>query len=138
MYVCTPISNDSNPASAPSFCPTYVYFTIFKPLLQIVVDSLVRNLADKREIRNSNLFLLGAFEDGLPDLGLSPSTARRLGIAIVLLPTGALCDCLFDLSQSAHLRKAWVKGPPTMVSFPVLDPKYRVTLRDEWTWVGFS
>jgi hypothetical protein len=44
---------------------TYVDFGILESLLQVVVDGFVRYLANQREIRDSNLLLLRALEDGL-------------------------------------------------------------------------
>jgi hypothetical protein len=44
---------------------THVDFAILKALLQVVVDGLVRDFADQCEIRDSDLLLLGALEDGL-------------------------------------------------------------------------
>ena len=93
-------------SSAPCFRsdarPTYVDFRIFKSLLQVVIDGFVRDLADEGEIRNSNFLLLSALKNGLPDLGLSPSTTCRLSIAIVLLAASALCDCLLKVAISIY------------------------------------
>jgi hypothetical protein len=44
---------------------THVDFAILEALLQIVVDGLVRHLADECEIRDADFLLLGALEDGL-------------------------------------------------------------------------
>lgn len=56
---------------------THVDFAILEALLQIVVDGLVRHLADECEIRDADFLLLGALEDGL------------LCELRLLLPTGA-------------------------------------------------
>ena len=80
--------------------PTYVDLRVFKSLLQVVIDGFVRDLADEGEIRNSNFLLLSALKNGLPDLGPSPSATCRLSIAIVLLASSALCDCLSKVAIS--------------------------------------
>lgn len=63
----------------PRFCtavrPTYVDLRILKALLQIVIDRLIRDLADQGEIRHSNLLLLGTLEHRLLNLGLPPAAA---------------------------------------------------------------
>ena len=100
-------------SSAPCFRsdarPTYVDLRVFKSLLQVVIDGFVRDLADEGEIGNSNLFLLSALKDGLPDLGLStPSATCRLSTAGVLLAASALCDCLLKVAISRYPRaKEW-------------------------------
>ena len=92
------LSSPSAYSSAPCFQSstrrTYVDLRVLKSLLQIVIDSFVRYLADESEIRNSNFLLLGALKNGLSDLGLSPSATCRLSIAGVFLAASALCDCL--------------------------------------------
>lgn len=63
--------------------------------LQVIVDGLVRNLAEQRKIRHTNLLLLRGLEDSLPDLGLSPalSTVAHISDCLgatesaLLLPT---------------------------------------------------
>ena len=77
MYVChiyQPLR------SALTWRTTHVYLRILEALLQIIIDSLVRDLADEREVGNAHLLLLGTLEDGLLDLGLS---ARRANAALV-------------------------------------------------------
>ena len=74
--------------------PTYVDFPIFKSFLQVVIDGLIRYFADQREIRYSNLFLLGAFEYSFADLGLTASATGCLGTAGFLLAASAFCHCL--------------------------------------------
>jgi hypothetical protein len=44
-----------------------VYLGILKPLLQVVVDCFVGDFADEREIRHSDLLLLGALKDSTLD-----------------------------------------------------------------------
>lgn len=94
MYVCALISIDSKSLSVSDPRPTYVYLPILEPYLQVVIDSLIRDLADESEIRYSDLLLLGALEYSFPDLGLPPSTTPCLGRAAVLLPSCAFCNCL--------------------------------------------
>ena len=96
--------------------PTYVDLRIFKSLLQVLIDSFVRYLADESEIRDSNFLLLGALENGLPDLGFSPSATCRLSIAGVFLAASALCDCLLKNAISLYPR---AKGQ---------SPKHRIPL----------
>ena len=70
-----------------------VDFGIFESLFQIVVYGFIRDLADQREVRDPDLFLLGAFELGFLDLGLS-AAGGDLRCALVLLAACALCDRL--------------------------------------------
>lgn len=53
---------------------TYINLGILETFLQVVVDCFIRYLAEQRQVRHANLFLLGAFEDSLLDLQLSPTT----------------------------------------------------------------
>jgi hypothetical protein len=52
-----------------------VYLGILEALLQVVVDGLVRDLADKREIRHSDFLLLRCLEHGPLDLALVPTAS---------------------------------------------------------------
>ena len=61
----------------PNLYLTYVYFRIFKSLLQIVIDRLIGDLAEKCEIRYPNLLLLSTLEYSLLNLRFSPSSTRR-------------------------------------------------------------
>ena len=75
---------------------THVDFCILEPLLQIVIDSLVRYLADKGEIRDPNLLFLRALKHGFSDLRLPsslPSTSL-FGTWSILPPSCAFCDPL--------------------------------------------
>ena len=67
----------------------YVDFSMFEAQFQVIVDGLVRDLAEQGEIRHANLLLLGAFERSLLNLGLSPSstTAARGRISRALEAT---------------------------------------------------
>jgi hypothetical protein len=47
-----------------------VDLAVLEALLQVVVDGLVGDLAQQRQIRDSDLFLLGDFKGGLLDLRL--------------------------------------------------------------------
>lgn len=74
---------------------THVDFAILEALLQIVVDGLVGNLADQREIRDTDFLLLGRLKDGLLcELRLGLPTAGGLGPSGILLAPCALCYCL--------------------------------------------
>lgn len=83
----------------PYTCPTYVDFGIFESHLQIVVDSLIGDLANERQVRYTDLLLLSALEYSLADLGLAPSAVRRLSIAGILFPASAFGDGLPNYSQ---------------------------------------
>lgn len=86
--------------------PTYVDFSILEPLFQIVVDSFIRDFADKCEIRDANLFLFGTFKHRFPDLGLAPSTAGRLHITCVLFAAGTLGNRLRKITISVTVSAA--------------------------------
>ena len=76
---------------------TYINLSILKPLLQIVIDSLIRDLTDQRKIRHADLLLLCALKHRFPDLRLASSAAAgRLGITGFLLAAGALRDRLAE------------------------------------------
>jgi hypothetical protein len=86
---------------------TYVDFAILEAFLEIVVDGLVGDLADQREIRDTDFLLLGRLEDGLLcEVGTRLSPAGCLGSSAVLLAPGALCYCLCGehVSASKHQR----------------------------------
>jgi hypothetical protein len=64
---------------------THVDLAILKALLEVVVDGLVGDLANQREIRDTDLLLLGRLEDGLCcELGLL--LCRAGGAGILLAP----------------------------------------------------
>jgi hypothetical protein len=93
---------------------THVYLAILEALFQIVVDGLVRNLADQGEIRDSDFLLLGGLKDGLLcelRLWLSSSTSRS-----ILFAPGALCYCLNSTPVSAirGVMGVCILGPRTM------------------------
>jgi hypothetical protein len=74
-----------------------VYLCILEAFLQVVVDGLVGDLADEREIRHANFLLLGRLEDGPLDLAFVPTASRRRGRlrpAGVLFAACSLCDSL--------------------------------------------
>lgn len=60
---------------------TNVNLSILKALLQILIDSFVRHLAQQCQVRDSDLLLLGRIECRLLDIGLPsppcPTAARR-------------------------------------------------------------
>jgi hypothetical protein len=92
---------------------SYVDFAILEALLQVVVDGLVGDLADQRQIRHAHLLLLGALEDGLGcelRLGL-PWPRCSAGSRCVLLAPGALGYRLHALCQcSISCRAARAEG----------------------------
>jgi hypothetical protein len=64
--------------------PTYIDLAILEALLQVVVDGLVGDFANQREVRDSDLLLLCRLEDGLCcELGLLLSSASG---SILLAP----------------------------------------------------
>lgn len=76
-----------------------VYFRILEALLQIVVDCLVRYLADQREIGYTDLLLLGRFEDGLlAETSTAWAAFRWRRSGSILLATCALRDSLCEMS----------------------------------------
>jgi len=75
----------------------YIDFAILESLLQVVVDGLVGNLADKGEIRNSDFLLLCRLEGRLLDLRL-PSTGSGLCGGGILLSSSSLGDGLWVVS----------------------------------------
>ena len=73
---------------------------VLKAFLQVIVNSLIANLADQRQIRYADLLLLRAFEDRFLDLGFAaPAPAEGLAGAGVFLAPGALRDRLDILGQ---------------------------------------
>ena len=79
---------------------THVDFAILEALLQVVVDGLVGDLADQRQIGDADFLLLGRLEDGLGcELLLLPRASSAGGASILLAP-GALCYRLFKHSVS--------------------------------------
>lgn len=69
---------------------THVDLAILEALLQIVVDSLVGNLADQRQVRDAHFLLLGCLEDSLCcELGLLPRASSSAGGGRILLAPSA-------------------------------------------------
>ena len=95
---------------------TYVDFRILKPLLQIVVDRLIRDLADQGKIRDSHFLLLCTLENSLFDLGLPPSAPARRGLGAtgVLLAAGALRNRLeiSNVNYRTRWTSIYVNGIP--------------------------
>jgi len=77
---------------------TDIYLSIGEPLLQVLIDSLIRDLANQGKIRHTNFLLLCAFEYGLADLPLRAASCGRRGI---LIATCALCHRLVRIGMSA-------------------------------------
>jgi len=44
---------------------THVYLAILEPLLQVLVDGLIGDFADQRQVRDTDFLLLGRLKDGL-------------------------------------------------------------------------
>ena len=70
------------------FC-TYVYLSMFKALLQIVIDSLIGDLADQSKVRDADLLLLREIENS-SDWSLSASGIRSLCTVAVLFTASTL------------------------------------------------
>lgn len=122
----------------------YVYFAIFKSLLQILIDSLIRNLADQREVRNANLPLLAGFEHGFAHLGLCSSaaaagTAWLRGASRLFRTSGALgdglrCAQMINKGQS-RLRNASPFVPLCLVPRTTL-PLWNTVPLSQYTFEG--
>ena len=74
----------------------HIDLSIFEPLLQIVIDSLVRDLADQRKVGDSHFFLLCTFKYRLPDLGLAGPRITSSIVGGFLPSAGALRNGLDD------------------------------------------
>jgi hypothetical protein len=77
----------------------YINLAILKSLLQVVVDGLVGDLADKGEIRDSDFLLLCRLEGGLSDLRL-PAGSPGLRGGGILLSSSSFGDGLWVAGQS--------------------------------------
>jgi hypothetical protein len=79
---------------------TYVDLGILEPLLQIVVDGFIGNLADQGKIRYSDFLLLGGFENSSFDSALAGAGAStgvgRPRAGGILLAASSLCDGLCE------------------------------------------
>ena len=73
-----------------------VDFGVFETLLEVVVDRLVGDFADQREIRDADFLLLRRFVGRFPDLWLptTPAAALRLCLAGISLAAGSFRDRL--------------------------------------------
>lgn len=80
---------------------TYIDLGILKAFLQVVIDRLIRNLANQCKIRNPHLFLLSSLKDCLSDLRLRSSGWRRGGRGL-FTPTGALGNGLVLVLALLH------------------------------------
>ena len=122
----------SNSRSDPR--PTYVNFRILESLLEILVDRLIRDLANECQIGHSNFLLLRALKDSLPHslrlcaiaaslagLIFPPTRAFRdtLGIGMsVWVAVGALACCCVHCAR----RRTMVKTPVWPVESQSLAP----------------
>lgn len=61
----------------------------FESLLQVVVDGLVGNLAEQRQVRDTDFLLFGCLEGGL--LGFCGGCCIARGLVL-----GTSCDTLLD------------------------------------------
>ena len=91
---------DSTQGGAGAGMSTHVDFAILEALLQVVVDGLVRNLADQRQVRDADFLLLGRLEDGLGRELLLLPRASSAGSASILFAPGALRYRLYKHSVS--------------------------------------
>lgn len=106
MYVYRPSISINSACHKPVLLHTYVDLRVLKSFLEVLVDGLVRDLAEQREVRHSNLLLLRALEHRLLDLGPpSITSARRLfRITGILLPSRTLGNrLLFRISVELAL-----------------------------------
>lgn len=92
----------------------YIDLAILESLLQIVVDSLVGDLANKGEIRDSNFLLLGRLEGCLLNLRLSAGGSGLRGGSI-LLSSSSFSDGLWASSQTIGATSCAGSGGLTMV-----------------------
>ena len=74
---------------------THIYLRIFESLLQVVIDSLIRDLADQGKIRYANLLLLCTFKYRFFDIWFATTAASRslLGCNVFFAP-GTFRDTL--------------------------------------------
>jgi hypothetical protein len=126
MYVyaavsrCLPLSPCTGGRGAVAGGSTHVYLAILEALLQILVDSLVRDLANQREIRNSDFLLLGGLEDGL-------LRELRLGLScggILLAP----CALRYGLYRELVSTCRGVLGGSKLGGLPWLMPNCEVKM----------
>ena len=81
---------------------THVNLAILESLFQVVVDGLVRNLADQRKIRDTNFLLLGSLEDRLGcELRLRLPSPGGFGTSGIFFAPCALCYRLRVVEISA-------------------------------------
>lgn len=74
-------------------CDTHIYLRILESLLQVLIDRLVGDLADKRQIRHADLFLLVCLVERLLDRSASAATAAASTSSAILLSAGPAAYC---------------------------------------------
>jgi hypothetical protein len=80
----------------------YIDLAIFEPLLQIVVDGFIGDLADQGKIRYSDFFLLGAFENCSFDAASASTGVSRPRAGGILLAACPLRDGLRESNVSVY------------------------------------
>ena len=89
---------------ASSIITTYVDLPCLESFFKVVVDRLIRDLADESEIRDAHLFLFGALEYSLPDLRLAASAwGAGLCCRCILFAASAPGDALHKSNISMEL-----------------------------------
>ena len=72
----------------------YIDFRILESLLQIIIDCLVGDLANEREVGHADFSLLCGLESCLLHLGPASAGVGRLPSCCLFLSSSALCDRL--------------------------------------------
>jgi hypothetical protein len=81
----------------------HVYLSILESLLQIVIDSFIRDLTDQSKIRNPHFLLLCGIESGLLDIRLA--AARRSSSSTPIL---GFLGLLALRSSTDPLLQSWI------------------------------
>ncbi len=101
---------------------THIYFSIFKALLEVIVDCFICNLADQGKIRDADLPLLSAFEDCFFNFRLTTAVRCMLDIGGIFATAGALChslprsSCISSSCVDHERVQVQLGAPPTMVN----------------------
>lgn len=101
MYVYSPSISINRACHRSVLLHTYVDLRVLESFLEVLIDCLVRDLAEQREVRHSDLLLLRTLEHSLLNLGPpSITSARRLfRMTGILLPSRTLGNrLLFRMS----------------------------------------